>query len=244
MEAERHPSWHPLPSTKPIRVVISRFDDLVSAGLRQLLDGDANVETVAAAVECNRLSVVIGGHEPDVAVVDGDALGIPDELRALTARHPRTSIVLLLHAPSDSDCAELLGFGAAACLATGAQGRDVLNAIHLASRGLRLTSRSGPAGTSVEVDPPALTPRESELLPLLREGRSNAEIALQLQMGLETVRTHTRSIYKKLGVSSRRELIAPPRPQPAARALPPPAQLRPRASRRAHTRRPGHGSRH
>jgi DNA-binding NarL/FixJ family response regulator len=231
-----------LTTTKPIRVVISRFDDLVSAGLRQLLDGDASLETVAVTAERERLSVVIGGHRPDVAIIDGDAPGMQAELRALSARHPETSLVVLLHSPSAADCAELLGFGAAACLGIGAQGRDVLNAVHLTSRGLRLTPRSGPVTAATE-DRPALTRRESEVLPLLREGRSNAEIALLLQMGLETVRTHTRSIYKKLQVSSRRELIAPPRPEQAERPTPS-AHRRRRTSAPTRSRRPGHGSPH
>ena len=47
------------------------------------------------------------------------------------------------------------------------------------------------------------------MLPLLQQGRSNAQIALALQVGVETVRTHARNIYRKLGVSSRRELAAP-----------------------------------
>jgi DNA-binding CsgD family transcriptional regulator len=51
-----------------------------------------------------------------------------------------------------------------------------------------------------------LTKREGEVLPLLQQGRSNAQIALALQVGIETVRTHARNIYRKLGVSSRREL--------------------------------------
>ena len=53
-----------------------------------------------------------------------------------------------------------------------------------------------------------LTQRESDVLLLLREDRSNAEIALTLQIGVETVRTHARSVYRKLGVPSRRALIA------------------------------------
>jgi DNA-binding NarL/FixJ family response regulator len=232
-----------LPTTKSIRVVISRFDDLVSAGLCQLLDGDASLETVASAVDHHRMSVVIAGHRPDVAILDGNARGMPVAVQALSARHPRTSLVVLLHSPSEADCAELLGFGAAACLGTDAQGRDVLNAVHLASRGLRLTSRSGPGATAGLADRPALTRRESELLPLLRQGLSNAEIALRLEMGLETVRTHTRSIYKKLKVSSRRELIAPPRPEPPARPVAA-AHRRRRASAPPRSRRPGHGSPH
>ena len=53
-----------------------------------------------------------------------------------------------------------------------------------------------------------LTKREGEVLPLLQQGRSNAQIALALQVGVETVRTHARNIYRKLGVASRRELAA------------------------------------
>jgi DNA-binding CsgD family transcriptional regulator len=51
-----------------------------------------------------------------------------------------------------------------------------------------------------------LTPREAEVLELLQEGMSNAEIALDLSIGIETVRTHARNIYAKLGVNSRRDL--------------------------------------
>jgi DNA-binding CsgD family transcriptional regulator len=54
--------------------------------------------------------------------------------------------------------------------------------------------------------PAPLTPRETEVLELLQGGRSNAEIAADLHLGIETVRTHARHIYRKLGVSTRREL--------------------------------------
>ena len=51
-----------------------------------------------------------------------------------------------------------------------------------------------------------LTAREAEVLELLQDGRTNAEIATELSIGVETVRTHARNIYRKLGVPSRREL--------------------------------------
>ena len=57
--------------------------------------------------------------------------------------------------------------------------------------------------------PPAATgiaDYAADVLALLQEGRSNAEIALALQVGVETVRTHARNIYRKLGVRTRREL--------------------------------------
>jgi DNA-binding CsgD family transcriptional regulator len=54
--------------------------------------------------------------------------------------------------------------------------------------------------------PELLTHREAQVMELLQAGRSNAEIAHTLQISIETVRTHARRVYRKLGVSTRREL--------------------------------------
>jgi DNA-binding NarL/FixJ family response regulator len=217
-----------LSATKPITVVVSRFDDLLQGGLRALLDRDESIETVASAIGPDRLSVVLEGHRPDVAIVDVGGLGKLVEVQRLSSRHPHTSLVMLANRPSAGECAQLIAFGASSCLDTGAQARDVLSAIHLASRGLRLTPR-GEAETNATGgrDSALLTKRESEVLPLLRDGRSNAEIALALSVGVETVRTHTRNIYRKLGVSSRRDLVAPARAA-SVRQPQPPARTRPR----------------
>jgi DNA-binding CsgD family transcriptional regulator len=56
--------------------------------------------------------------------------------------------------------------------------------------------------------PDLLTPREADVLELLQEGRTNAEIAHRLSIGIETVRTHARNIYRKLGIASRRDLAS------------------------------------
>ena len=59
-------------------------------------------------------------------------------------------------------------------------------------------------------EPGLLTAREAEVLELLRTGRSNAEIAAALHVSIETVRTHARHVYRKLGVGTRRELRSEP----------------------------------
>jgi DNA-binding CsgD family transcriptional regulator len=117
-------------------------------------------------------------------------------------------LVLLGDRLTSIETAQLLAFGASACLPMDTQGRDVLNAIHLASRGLQLTPLGPPDAHGVQVRDSLLTPREGDVLLLLRQGLSNAEIALALGIGVETVRSHARSIYRKLGVRSRRALIA------------------------------------
>jgi DNA-binding NarL/FixJ family response regulator len=210
----------------PITIVLARFDDLLAGGLRRLIEGDPSLALVAADVEHRRIPVVLRAHRPDVAILDAGALAKLAEVRELSAAHPATRLVLLADRPLIAECAQLLAFGASACLSRDTQSRDVLNAIYLASRGLQLIPRAGsdPGGRSIARGH-LLTRREAEVLPLLQLGRSNAEIALALQVGVETVRTHARNIYRKLGVSSRRELAAPPAPGPGqwpASTAPPP----------------------
>jgi DNA-binding NarL/FixJ family response regulator len=101
----------------------------------------------------------------------------------------------------------MLAFGATACLSKSSEARDVLHAIHLASRGLHVLPPAQ-AAQILPGGPDVLTPRETEVMELLRVGRSNAEIAHTLSVSVETVRTHARRIYRKLGVRTRRELRA------------------------------------
>jgi DNA-binding NarL/FixJ family response regulator len=198
----------------PITVAVGRFDDLLARGLRGLIDDDPSLELVVADLARPQLSAELRARRPSVLILDAGALASPVEVRELTARHPATHLLLLAEAPSSVECSQLLAFGAAACLAKATQTRDVLNAIHLASRGLQITPRDtyGAApGFGL------LTPRESDVLAQLQQRRSNAQIAADLHISIETVRTHARHIYRKLGVGSRRELLAPSAPL-AARA--------------------------
>src|SRR5207248_10896510 len=157
----------------PITVALARFDDLLGRGLRQLIESDEGLEIVADEVEHSRLPVVLQGHAPDIAIVDAGALSQLDEVRELTSAHPATKLILLANSPSMTECAQLLAFGASACLGKDTQSRDVLNAIYLASRDLRVFPRvvsaePGPSMNGHEL----LTQREAEVLPLLQTGRS------------------------------------------------------------------------
>jgi DNA-binding NarL/FixJ family response regulator len=228
----------------PITVLLARFDDLLARGLRELIDSDPSLVLLASDVEHARLPVVLRGHRPDVAILDAGGLAKPAEVRELSAGNPQTRLVLIADGPSTAECAQLLAFGASACLSTSTQSRDVLNAIHLASRGLQLIPRAAPdAGHGGPPGGRLLTRREAEVLPLLQQGRSNAQIALVLQVGVETVRTHARNIYRKLGVASRRELVSAGLPEPEPRrstaASSPPRRAFPQVSRS----RRGHGLR-
>ena len=196
----------PIASRTPVSVVLSRFEDIVALGLQTLIEEDPSLELRAAGVAPEGLTASLDSHRPQVAILNYGSLVSPTKLGELSRTFPETRLVVLANRPSPSECRQMLAFGATACLAKSTEARDVLHAIHLASRGLTVlppaTLEPAPVG------PEVLTPREADVLELLQSGRSNAEIAESLHVGVETVRTHVRRVYRKLGVNTRRELRA------------------------------------
>jgi len=193
-------------ASRPVPVLLARFEDLVSVGLRTLIADDTHLRIVAFDVQLDRLDAVIAEHEPRVAILNFGSLRSPGDLRRLSAGHPATHLVVLANHPTPGECAQLMASGATACLGKEVEGRDVLNAIHLASRGLHVLPHCTPATTTTPLLPDVLTPREADVLEQLQLGRSNGEIAAELTVSVETVRTHARSVFRKLGVKGRREL--------------------------------------
>jgi DNA-binding NarL/FixJ family response regulator len=190
---------------EPITIAIGEFEDLVARGLRALLEEDPNVEIVAEGADLDAMSAVLAEHSPGIAILNFGSLRSPIAVNHLHQAHPSTRLLILASRPTASESNQMLAFGATACLSKETEARDILTAVHLASRGLQVLPRSGPAQTPA-MGPALLTPREADVLELLRQGRSNAEIALGLHVSIETVRTHRRNIYRKLGVRTRREL--------------------------------------
>jgi DNA-binding NarL/FixJ family response regulator len=196
----------------PVTIVSARFEDLVAIGLDQLVAEDPNLELVETAVELEQLEAVLAERRPKVVLLNFGSLPNAAWVYQLHQSSPETRIVVLANRPTASESNQLLSFGATACISKETQGRDIINAIHLASRGMRVLPRTTAAASDpaerFDYLPEAdiLTAREAEVLQLLQEGMTNAQIAHSLSIGLETVRTHARNIYRKLGISTRRDL--------------------------------------
>jgi DNA-binding NarL/FixJ family response regulator len=198
-------------------VVAGKFEDLIAIGLSVLIEEDPNLDLVARDVPMQELESVAAKHSPAVVLLNYGALSGLTDLIAFHQRVPDAKIVVLANRPTAAECTQMLSFGATGCLSKETQARDIVNAIHLASRGMHVLPRSASAGGGVDrlgLDGTDLTAREAEVLELLQDGRTNSEIAETLDIGVETVRTHARSIYRKLGVPSRRELARMARQEP------------------------------
>jgi DNA-binding NarL/FixJ family response regulator len=190
-------------------VVSTRFEDLVALALSVLIAEDPNLDLMESDVSVDDLEDAIARHRPQVALLNMGTLRSPSQVFELSQDHPQTALVVLANRPTAADFNQMLSFGATACLSKETQARDVISAIHLAARGLHVL----PEVTEVHGGDPVrilgvdqLTPREGEVLEQLQVGATNAEIAERLAIGVETVRTHARKIYRKLGIASRREL--------------------------------------
>jgi DNA-binding NarL/FixJ family response regulator len=195
-----------------ITIVLGRFDPLVGHGLIQILRGDRSLRIVGADLDRAALEHAVASHAPRVAILDEASVVEPTVLECLRDAQPAIGVIVLAHLPTVAYGMRLLARGAS-CLSKDVSGADMLAAVHIAADGRRvfadvdghLVERSYPATAS-------LTPREVEVLEYLSRGKSHAEIAHALQLGVETVRTHSAHIRRKLGVRSKRDLIGLPIP--------------------------------
>ena len=204
-----------------LRVIVADDDPLARRVVRDALEAGGIIVIAEAANgrEAVELSLY---YKPDVVLMD---LVMPDvdgiqATRRILAREPDVDVVILTS--SDDDEVGLVG------LRAGASGflnkRAGVEALPRALRGAvageavvsrRLTMRlvdsmrrTRPDGAGIRPVRSRLTPREWEVLDLLCQGQSTDEIATTLVLSSETVRSHIKSILRKLRVSSRREAIA------------------------------------
>ena len=127
-------------------VLGSKFEDLVAIGLRVLISEDPNLELVAEGVAMESVEAEIERHGPDVVLLNFGSLGSPGQRAPAPPGPPDTRIVVLANRPTAAECNQMLSFGATACLSKETEARDIVNALHLASRGMHLLPRSAAAG--------------------------------------------------------------------------------------------------
>src|ERR1700722_13461218 len=120
-----------MPASPTITVAITRFEDLLALGLEAALETDGSLAIVARDVAPERVRNMLRVHHPRVLILDVGSLRDYGEVREITTEHPETRLVLLGHGISSVESAQLLAFGASACLSVSTQVRDLRHAIHL-----------------------------------------------------------------------------------------------------------------
>ena len=198
-----------------IRIVLADDHAVVRAGLRLLLDADADFEVVAEAADTDEVLRAVLSHKPDVLVLDLNMPGaqlLPDRLSLVVERSPATKTVILTM-QDDAECArDALRAGALGYVLKEAADTELGEAVRRAAVGEThldpaLGARIAKIPESPAGPPDDLSEREAEILSFIALGQTNAEIGANLFLSVRTVETHRAHIQQKLGRTTRAELV-------------------------------------
>lgn len=149
-------------------------------------------------------------ERPSVVLMDVrmPGLGGVEATRTLLERHPEASIIMLA-GPEDADGVSRAVLAGARGFVTKDAPREELSAavLHLITEGRR-PAGSDPRAASTAPKAPDLTEREVQVLTGMSRGRSNAEIGRELFLSEDTVKTHARRLFRKLGAADRAQAVA------------------------------------
>jgi len=200
---------------RKIRVMIVDDHLVVREGLKQLLEINDEIEVVAEATNGLECLDRVGDYNPDIVFIDIKMPGISgiDTTRLIRQKHPDVKVIMLTIYDDGELVANAINAGANGYMMKNALREDLINAIHQVMKGQAFLD---PSVTSTLVDQIKrrpfnlfrdeklpLTRRELEVLESIVLGLTDKETAERLHISEHTVRTHAKSLYRKLGVSSR-----------------------------------------
>ncbi|BBH71227.1 DNA-binding response regulator [Actinoplanes sp. OR16] len=204
---------------RPIRLLLVDDDPLVRAGLRILVGGSGDIEVVGEAGDGAEAVTAAEAHWPDVVLMDVrmprvDGLAATRRIRG---RANAPHVIVLTTFDVDDYVLEALRGGASGFLLKDTPPREILQAVRAVASGAAILSPTAIRRLIDHVADPAagtrrararsrlaeLTGRETEVAVLVGRGRSNAEIAAELSMGVPTVKGHVSRLLTKLDLNNR-----------------------------------------
>jgi two-component system, NarL family, response regulator NreC len=197
-----------------ISIVIADDHRVVRSGLRLLLDGEDGMRVVGEASEIDEVLQMVEARRPDVLVLDlnmGGTISLPS-IPDIAALSPSTQVVVLTMQDDPAFARRALELGAKAYVLKEAAADELVSAVRAVSLGTTYLNPHLGARLAVTEPEPAgapggLSARETEILRLIALGHTNGEIASQLFLSVRTVETHRAHVQRKLGLSTRAELV-------------------------------------
>ncbi len=201
-----------------IKILLVDDHVMMRAGLRAMLAEEPDTEVVGEAAGGRAALDLVRTLSPDVVVMD---IGMPDlngieATRRIRAEYPKVKVVALTTHAGKGYVDDMLEAGASAYVPKVSALNELLLAVRAASSGQTYLSPEiagavvaraiEPQATAYESSPSQLGSREREVLKLVAEGMSSAEIAIEMHLSIKTIETHRRNLKNKLGLHGTAEL--------------------------------------
>ncbi len=224
-EEENQPDAHEQPEApaRPITVVIADDQRLLRTGFRVILEAEPDIEVVGEADDGRAAVDIVTRRRPDVALMDirmPELDGLAAARKILADPNLPTAVVMLTTFDVSEYIYEALRIGASGFLLKDTPADRLLDAVRVAAAGEALIAPSitrrliaqfaraaRPSGSGTPPALAGLSTRELDVLRLIARGCSNAEIAEDLVLSENTIKTHVGSIFSKLGLRDRVQAV-------------------------------------
>ena len=195
--------------TKAIRILTADDHALLRAGVASLVEIEPDMELVAQASTGREAIEQFRRHRPDITLMDlqmPDISGI-EAIIAIRSEFPDARIVVLTTYAGDVQVVRALRAGARGYLLKGNVHTDLLETIRAVHAGKKRIPPEVAAELAMHTTEDQLTVRELEVLKLIALGNANKEIAAQLSVREDTVKSHVGNILDKLGANDRTHAV-------------------------------------
>lgn len=199
-----------------MRVILADSNEIVRIGLRTLLSTDKNIQIVGEARSDEELIALNRSFDASVILIDFTSKGFTiDVIAKLIKRKPKTNIVAITPEQSAQTLVNALRSGVKSYVKKDCDSQEIIDAVTETCQGKKFfcgqileTIRDAAIDVNdIEIDalscePVSLSDRETEIIILISEGLTNAQIAEQLFLSNHTINTHRKNIMAKLGVKN------------------------------------------
>lgn len=188
-----------------IKVLIIESETLVKVGVRTILNAQADIEIVGEAETSEQGFELFRLTRPDVTLMSlrlFETCAV-DEIVKFLEYAPKARIIVLASRAGDSEISRSLQNGAFGYVLKTVSENDLLKAVRTVAKGRKFIPPDIAEILSENIGQEALTPSETKILQEIVAGKSNKEIAYDLKVSENTVKTHIKNIFEKLGVSDR-----------------------------------------
>ncbi len=195
--------------SKQIRILSVEDHPVFRQGLATIIETESDMVLVAQAANGVEAIAEFRRHRPDVTLMD---LRLPgtngtDILIAIRGEFPDARIIMLSSSDSDGEIQRALRSGAAGYVLKSMPQDDLLAVIRSVHSGKRQVPPAVAALLAEHLGEEDLTPREVQVLQLIRDGYKNKQIADQLSISENTVNFHIKNIVDKLGANDRTHAV-------------------------------------